>query len=85
MRYPPIADAHSLIQYALHIKSPKVRFTYFRRVFSFRFLSFLHHIANEFKKFIAQWFLFFQQIQCTILFQQMYCTILLKSCVIYCS
>uniref|UniRef100_A0A0R3RJV4 Rab-GAP TBC domain-containing protein n=1 Tax=Elaeophora elaphi TaxID=1147741 RepID=A0A0R3RJV4_9BILA len=23
MRYPPVADAHSLIQYALHIKSPK--------------------------------------------------------------
>ncbi|KAM3722790.1 TBC1 domain family member [Dirofilaria immitis] len=23
MRYPPVADAHSLVQYALHIKSPK--------------------------------------------------------------
>lgn len=30
MRYPPVADAHSLIQYALHIKSPKVRL-FFRK------------------------------------------------------
>lgn len=40
MRYPPVADAHSLIQYALHIKSPKVKF-FLEYIFSYIILYYL--------------------------------------------